>query len=116
MVSLCNTVLSYTWRKMIIGWRSVRVVNNKRVFHILNSNSIKAEIECAVSNRTGNVPVHRNIEASACNHCCSGEATNITYSQCMFLTFDVQHATRTHRIILLSVACPVLVYFFHIVI
>jgi hypothetical protein len=28
--------------------------------------------------------VQRNIEASSCDHCCSGKTITITYSECVF--------------------------------
>jgi len=38
--------------------------------------------------------VSRNIEARSCNHFCSGKAIIITYSECVFLARDIQHAMR----------------------
>jgi hypothetical protein len=35
----------------------------------------------------------------------------ITYSECVFVTFGIQHAMRTRRIMLSSVACLVVQYF-----
>jgi hypothetical protein len=45
------------------------------------------------------------------NHCCSGKAISITYSQCVSVALVIQHAKRMRRIILLSVACPAVPYF-----
>ena len=53
----------------------------------------------------------RNNEASSSNHCCSGKAVRITYSECVFLHLDIQHAWRMRRIILSSVACLAVAYF-----
>ena len=36
--------------------------------------------------------VYRNIEARSCNHCCSGKAWSITYSECVFVALGAQHA------------------------
>jgi hypothetical protein len=41
------------------------------------------------------------------------KAISITYSECAFVAFCIQHAKRMRRFILLSVACPAL--FFHII-
>jgi hypothetical protein len=45
------------------------------------------------------------------NHFCGGIAITITYSECVSIALIIQHATRTRRIILSSVACPELLYF-----
>jgi hypothetical protein len=44
-----------------------------------------------------------------CNHCCSGTALSIAYSECVFATLGTQHAKR--MTVLSSVACPALNYF-----
>ena len=54
-------------------------------------------------------------EARSCNHCCSGKAINVTYSECVFVALGTQHVKRLRLIILSSVACPALPYIFHIV-
>jgi len=36
----------------------------------------------------------RNIEARSCNHCCSGKAVSITYSENVFVALVIQHAVR----------------------
>ena len=33
----------------------------------------------------------RSIGACSCNHCCSGEAISITYSDCVFISLCIQH-------------------------
>ena len=55
--------------------------------------------------------VQRNIRARSCNHCCSGKAISMTYSECVFVALGVQNAMRMRQIILSSVACPDLQYF-----
>jgi len=55
--------------------------------------------------------VLRNIEERSYNHCCSGKAINITYSECVFVALVILHAKRTRHIILSSVACLALPYF-----
>jgi hypothetical protein len=53
------------------------------------------------------------IEARCCNHCCPEKAVSITYSECVFVGLDAQHAMR----MLYSVFCglPSSTTFFHIV-
>ena len=38
--------------------------------------------------------VEHNIEAHVCNHCCSGKAISITYSECVFIDVGIQPAER----------------------
>jgi len=45
----------------------------------------------SVNYKTGNVR-KRNIEARSCNHCCSGKAVSITYSESVFVALVIQHA------------------------
>jgi hypothetical protein len=56
----------------------------------------------------------RNIEARSRNHCCRGKAVSVTYSECVSVALVIQHAKRMRRIILSSVACLAVPYFFHI--
>jgi hypothetical protein len=51
-----------------------------------------------------------NTETRSRNHCCSGKAISITYSECLSVALVIQHAQRMRRIILSSVACPGLPY------
>ena len=51
--------------------------------------------------------VQRNIEARSCNHCCRGEAVNITRFECIPVPLGIEHALRKRRVIL-SVVCSVL--------
>jgi hypothetical protein len=50
--------------------------------------------------------VQRDIAARSCNHCCSGIAVSITYSECGSLALGIRHAMRMRRIMMSSVACP----------
>ena len=54
----------------------------------------------------------RNIEALSRNHRCSGKAVSITYSECMSIALFIQRAMRVRHILLSSVACPDLQYFY----
>jgi len=38
------------------------------------------------------VYVERNVDLRSCNHCCSGKAINITYSESVFVALGIQHA------------------------
>ena len=47
----------------------------------------------------------RNVKARSRNHCCSGKAIIITYSESVSLTLVIHHALRMRSIVWLSVAC-----------
>jgi len=51
-----------------------------------------------------------NIEARSLHHCFTGLAINITYSESMFISLEIQHGMRMRH--LSSVACPALQYCF----
>ena len=36
--------------------------------------------------------VKHNTEDCSCNHCCSGKAMSITYSECVTVALDIQNA------------------------
>jgi hypothetical protein len=57
--------------------------------------------------------VKRNIEARSCNHCCRGKAVSITYSECAFLAFVIQHAVRMSHIVIYGLSGSTI--FFHII-
>ena len=43
------------------------------------------------------------------------KAISITYSECVSVALDIQQAKRMRRILLSSVACLYVAYFFHII-
>jgi hypothetical protein len=59
--------------------------------------------------------VQRNIEARSRNCCCHGKAINVTCSECVSVVLVIQHAKRMRHVILSSVSCPTLPYFFRII-
>jgi len=46
-----------------------------------------------------------------CVRCCSGQATSVTYSECVFVALFILHAKRKHHILLSSVACLSVLHF-----
>jgi hypothetical protein len=53
----------------------------------------------------------RNVEALSYKHCCSGKAISITYSECVSVALDIQHAKCMHRIILSSLSSLTVSYY-----
>jgi hypothetical protein len=56
--------------------------------------------------------VYLNVEARSRNHCCRRKAISITYCECVSVALVIQHAKRMRRIILASVACVAVPYFY----
>jgi hypothetical protein len=54
----------------------------------------------------------RNIEARSCNHCCSGRAISITYSECVSVALVIQYAVRMRRITVSILARRAFQWFF----
>ena len=59
------------------------------------------------------VEVQHNTEDVSPNHFCRGETISITYSECVSLSLFVQHTKRMPPIVLSSVNCLTVPYFFH---
>ena len=53
----------------------------------------------------------RKLQVLSCNHCCSGKAISITYSECVSVALVIQHSKLMRHIVLSSVAFPSLQYF-----
>jgi hypothetical protein len=71
-----------------------------------------ASISKPCNYKTVNV-VERKNEARSCNHCCSGKANNITYSDCVFVASGIQLAGRMRHIIICGLSGSTI--FFHII-
>ena len=56
--------------------------------------------------------VKGTIKARSRNHCCSGKAINITHYEWLFVSLGIQHAKRMRHLVLSSVACLAVQYFF----
>jgi len=57
--------------------------------------------------------VRRNIEERVCNHCCSGKAISITYSEYVFVDLGIQHAMRMRHTVICGL--PGSTIFFYII-
>ena len=57
--------------------------------------------------------LERNIEERSCNHCCSGKAISITYTECVFVALGIQHAMHMRHILICGL--PRSTKFFHII-
>jgi len=66
-------------------------------------NTIKQDRQC-----TYNVT-----EARSCNHCCSGKAVSVTYSECVFVVLGLQHAMCICRTVICGL--PASTIFFYII-
>jgi hypothetical protein len=55
---------------------------------------------------------YRNIEELSRNFCCRRKKKYITYSEFVSIALVIQYIMRMRRIILSSVACPAVTYFF----
>jgi len=58
------------------------------------------------ANREGQSTYKRNIQAHSRNHFSCRKSILISYSECVSVPLNIQHAKRTRRIILSSLACP----------
>ena len=59
--------------------------------------------------------VQRNNEARSCNHCCSGKAVSITYSECVSVALGIQLSMRMRHVVIYKLLrCTVFFPHFHI--
>jgi len=56
--------------------------------------------------------VKRNVQARPCNHCCSGKAMSITYSECVCIAVGTQRAMRLRSVVICGLSGSTA--FFHI--
>ena len=54
-----------------------------------------------------------NIDTRSCNNCCTGEAVNVTYSECLFVVLIIQHAKYMRHIVIRGL--PASTIFFRII-
>jgi len=57
--------------------------------------------------------VQRNTEVFSCSHYCNVKAISITYSECVFVTLDIQHAIRLLHVVICGLFYSTM--FFHII-
>ena len=57
--------------------------------------------------------VERNNDERSSNHCCSGKAIRVTYSECVFVALVIQHAMRMRYIV--NFGLSGFTKFFHII-
>ena len=57
--------------------------------------------------------IQRNTEVHLCNHCCSGKAVSITYSECTSVALVIQHAKSIRHIIFLPTVFCSIIFFPH---
>jgi hypothetical protein len=65
-----------------------RITENEMMDHTCNED-LRININITI-NKRGKVRI-MSTEANLCNHCCSGEAINITHSECVFVALVIQH-------------------------
>jgi hypothetical protein len=76
--------------------REVRFRDRRKSATLLSSNFMRHDTKCMYESK---------IEGRSRNHCCSGKAISILYSECVFVALVTQHAKRMSHIILSPTAC-----------
>ena len=54
----------------------------------------------------------KNTDTRSLEHCCLAKARSVIYFECVSVALDLQHAERMRRIILSSVVCLAVPYFY----
>jgi hypothetical protein len=52
----------------------------------------------------------QEIEAHSCNHCCSGKAICIAYSECVSVALGIQHAISMRHVIICGLSGSTIVF------
>jgi len=84
--------------------------------NLTGSQSSTVPSAAILNKKTGNVlyvDVARNVQERFRNHCCSGKATSITYSECVFVALGIQHVMRVPYVVIGGLSGSTA--FFHIV-
>jgi len=55
--------------------------------------------------------IQHNIQVHSCNHCCSGKAIGITYSESAFVTLGIQHAMHMRHSAICGVSSSTIFYY-----
>ena len=80
-----------------------------RTCFVCSATAIATARDRRMCNKTRIVPANTTLTPPSCNHSCCGKTKRLTYSECAFLALCIQHSML--RIILSSVASPILPYF-----
>ena len=108
--TVCGALLSWNYNQ---EYNSNRYV--LRLYVILPSLSSVTKNCGSIGVRDRQYAYTRNIEALSLKHFCSGKPINITYSGSVCVALVILHPLCMRRIILSSVACLVLPYFYTLI-
>jgi hypothetical protein len=75
--------------------------NKSEIFPTISSNKYE---------QVGICTYYVTLESRSCNNCCRGNATRITYSQCVFEALVVQHAMRIRHIVICGLSGSTIVF------
>ena len=90
---------------------TLATVRSFKIFPIISVLEIRNNWHQPVNNQGRQFTYKRNIQARSRNHCCSGKAISVSYSECVSVALVIQHAKLMRCMILSSAACLALPYF-----